>query len=75
MEHSLGGETDTSAICVSVCVPVAGIRGATDRGGWGRGRGGKKKENGLPHAAASAGVAGAAMCTFAESKQRERLGM
>lgn len=36
MEHSRRGRTDTSAICVSVCVPVAGKGGATDRGGWGR---------------------------------------
>lgn len=41
MEHRRRGRTDTSAICVSVCVPVAGKRGATDRGVW---REGKKKE-------------------------------
>lgn len=35
----------------------------------------KKQNKYPPHAAALAGVTGEAMCTFAERKQRERLGM
>lgn len=41
----------------------------------GGGKKGTKKEKHPPYVAALAGVTGAAMCTFAESKQRERLGM